>query len=238
MSDLISVIIPIYNRRTAFASALVSVYKQAYRPIEVIIIDDGSTEDVFSIVEKFKNRAPDINTIYHRQENKGAPAARNKGLELSRGNYVIFWDADVLGDDQMLEKMHQALQDNKGASFAYSSYHFGKKMILTKDFNVEELKKNNYIHSTSLIRREDVVKWDENLKRFQDWDLWLTMVEQGKIGVRINSFLFMMIPGGTMSSWLPKCAYKKPWKYLPGIKSRVYKYEKAKEVVERKHELT
>jgi len=197
---LVSIIIPVYNRRKAFTSALVSVYKQTYRPIEVIVVDDGSTEDIFSVVDKLKMKNSEVSTIYHRQENQGAPVARNKGFELSHGEYVIFWDADVLGDNKMLEKMYLALLNSPNSSFAYSSYNFGKKIILTKDFDVEELKKNNYIHSTSLIRRKDVIKWDENLKRFQDWDLWLGMVEQGKIGVRVRENLFMMIPGRTMSS--------------------------------------
>lgn len=236
-NNLISIIIPVYNRKSAFVSALASVYKQTYRPIEVIVVDDGSIEDIIGTVTKFKNRYSDVNIIYHRQENQGAPVARNKGFELSKGGYVIFWDADVLGDNKMLEKMYNALQENKDDSFAYSSYNFGKKTILTKDFNVEELKKNNYIHSTSLIRRSDAIKWDENLKRFQDWDLWLTMVGQGKIGIRVRENLFMMIPGGTMSSWLPRFVYKKPWKYLPVVKKMVERYEDAKEVVRKKHKI-
>jgi len=236
-SDLISIIIPVYNRRTALISALASVYKQTFRPIELIVVDDGSTEDIFSLVNKFKLDNSDINTIYYRQENRGAPAARNKGFELSRGKYVIFWDADVLGDKKMLEKMSQTLQNNRDASFVYSNYYFGKKKMLAEDFDVEELRKNNYIHSTSLIRREDVVMWDENLNRFQDWDLWLTMAGQRKIGVWIKEDLFFTIPGGTMSSWLPKFAYKKPWKYLPWLRNKVEKYERAREIIINKHNL-
>jgi len=235
--DLISIIIPIYNRRNIFKSALASVYKQNYRPLELIVVDDGSTEDIASLVSEFKMQHPDINTIYHKQENQGAPAARNKGFELSSGDYVIFWDADVLGYEYMLEKMYKVLQENNQASFAYSNFIHGSKMMYGREFDVQALQKNNYIHSTSLIRKKDAIKWDESLKRFQDWDLWLTMIEQNKKGVWIKMDLFVVTPGGTMSAWLPKLAYTPPFKYLPFISPIVKKYEEAREVIRKKHDL-
>jgi glycosyltransferase involved in cell wall biosynthesis len=180
-----------------------------------------------------------------RQENKGAPSARNKGLEFAKGEYVIFWDADVVGRADMLQKMVDKLEVDKITSFVYCNhllhisnniYHTTKKMC-ARAFDIESLKKVNYIHSTSLIRRQDAIKWDENLKRFQDWDLWLTMSEQGKKGVWLDEYLFEIISSGGMSRWLPSCAYKKPWKYLPWFRKEVRNYENAKRIIVEKHHL-
>jgi len=100
------------------------------------------------------------------------------------------------------------------------------------------LKQNNYIPTTSLIRRKDAIKWDESLKRFQDWDLWLTMSEAGKTGVWVDEYLFTVLGGGTMSKWLPRFAYKAPFKWLPFVSKSVNQYEKTKKVIIQKHKLS
>ena len=106
-----------------------------------------------------------------------------------------------------------------------------------REFNIEELKENNFIHTTSLIRRKDVMAWDESLKRFQDWDLWLTMSEEGKSGVWVDDELFTVLGGGTMSKWLPRLAYRAPFKWLPFVSKSVFKYEEAKKTVLQKHKI-
>lgn len=235
--EQISVVIPVYNRAEVFFRALESVAQQSYHPLEIIVVDDGSTENIRSVFDTVakKNESSDTQFIYVRQENKGAPAARNRGFEKATGTYVIFWDADAVGNTDMLQKMHIALQENPRASFAYSNFLFGKKVMRGKTFSFEELKKRNYIMSTSLIRRCEAISWDETLKRFQDWDLWLTMGEQGKQGVWIDEVLFQIEARGSMSLWLPSFAYQAPFRWLPFFAGRVRKYEQAQSVVTRKH---
>ncbi|MFA6427388.1 MAG: glycosyltransferase family A protein [Candidatus Magasanikbacteria bacterium] len=254
MQKLISVIIPVYNRTDKFRGALSSVVQQTYKDIEIIVVDDGSYTDAVEYAMrdmlKFQKydaqKEKDATALSHiehiqyiRQENKGAPSARNKGLELARGEYVIFWDADVVAEPDMLQKMVEVLEKNNEASFVYCNFTLlpMSKKMKAQQFNLDALKKNNYIHTTSLIRRKDIIKWDEALKRFQDWDLWLTMGEHGKKGVWFDEYLFCIRGGGTMSSWLPSFTYKKPWCYLPWIKSRVKKYEEAKNIVLKKHNI-
>ena len=229
---MISIIIPAYNHQDALERALVSIAAQTYRDLEIIVVDDGSAEAVS--LQTTDCRLP-VRLV--RKENKGAPSARNAGFALSKGEYVIFWDADVTGKPDMLEKMLEVLEDNYNASFAYSNHYFGHKAIPAEHFSTLSLQHGNYIHSTSLIRREDVARWDESLKRFQDWDLWITMAKAGKTGVWIDEYLFRVDTGGTMSTWLPKIAYKNPWRLLPGIAGKVRKYEDAKRVVMEKHGL-
>lgn len=235
---MISIIIPVYNHQEALKKALASIQEQTYKDVEVIVVDDGSSSKIDSEFISYIVDIPFRSYIQVvRQENKGAPSARNAGFILSKGEYVIFWDADVIGEREMLEKMLLSLEGNFDVSFVYSNHYFGKKKLPSRHWNTKALKHNNYIHSTSLIRREAVVAWDESLKRFQDWDLWLTMAEEGKSGMWIDEYLFRVIAGGTMSFWLPKILYRKPWRWIPGFSSIVDKYQIAKEIVMSKHGL-
>ena len=88
----ISSIIPVYNGEKFLAPAIESIIKQSYSPIEIIIIDDGSTDATAEVVKNFK----DQNIIYIYQPNSGAPVARNKGLSMAKGNIISFLDADDL----------------------------------------------------------------------------------------------------------------------------------------------
>lgn len=234
MFSLISIIIPLYNHDEHLPAVLSSIVRQTYRPLEIIIVDDGSTPPV----DTKKYSAGDIPITWIRQENKGAPAARNAGLDKAAGEYIIFWDADVIAEPDMLEKMVNRLEEEKDASFAYCNSRFGWKKFRIHPFDETKLKEMNYIHSTTLIRKKDAIRWDESLKRFQDWDLWLTMVEQRKKGVWIDEYLYQVVPHrGGISSWLPSCAYKKPWRYLPFFYKKVRAYEKAKDVIKKKHQM-
>lgn len=209
MPPLISIIIPVYKHEHELGLALTSIKNQTYKNTEVI--------------------------IEHDEKHEGAPVMRNRGFVKAKGDYIIFWDADIVAEPKMIEKMVNKFEQNKDVSFVYCNYYFGFKKMPAREFNFQTLQQNNYIHSTSLIRREAVVKWDERLLRFQDWDFWLTLAESGKQGIWLDEYLFKIISRGTMSSWLPSFAYKKPWKWLPGFKSRVKKYEIAKQIVKNKH---
>jgi len=231
VSSLISIIIPVYNHEQALKQALASIAAQTYKDIEVIIVDDGSAIPV-------KCQVSSVKCLILQQQNRGAPAARNRGLEEAKGECVIFWDADVIARPDMLERMHLALQQDSGASYAYSDFRFGWKKMPARPFDSEALRKNNYIHTTSLIRRSalPVKPWDESLKRFQDWDLWLTLLEQKKIGVHIPEYLFRVFSHKRgMSHWLPSFAYQAPWRWLPGVGGWVREYEAARAVVVKKH---
>jgi len=230
--ELISVVIPVYNHANVLEQCLRSIEKQTYRPLEVIMVNDGSTDNFDEVYKNLKSTITNLKLI--NQENKGAPAARNRGLKESYGKYVIFWDADVIAKPEMLAKMLAALQNNPDVSYAYCQFLFGWKKIKSHFFDVDLLKRMNYIMGTSLIRRADCPVWDESLKRFQDWDLWLTMLKNNKTGVFVPEVLFKAIVGGRVGirNWLPSFMYKLPWKI-----NSVKRYEAAREIIARKHGL-
>jgi glycosyltransferase involved in cell wall biosynthesis len=232
---MISVIIPLYNSQKTIAKTLASLEKQTYQDFEVIIINDGSTDNSELIVANYLQKTQNNNSyLFLNQKNQGAPAARNKGFKESKGEFILFCDADAILVDQALEIMLNTLIQVPSASYVYSSFNWGKKLFRLEEFNPDKLRKVPYIHTMSLIRREDfpVVGWDESIKKFQDWDLWLTMLESEKIGFWIPEVLFKITPGGTISSWLPAFAYT----FLPFLPA-VKKYKKAMEIIKQKHGL-
>lgn len=227
--QLISIIIPVYNHLSELKQAMRSIKEQTYRPFEVIIVDDGSAEPVENQIDK---REFEFALRFHRQVNRGAPVARNLGFKMSKGELVIFWDADVVAEVEMLQKMHNVLTIHPEASYVYSDFFYGKKKMRAEKFDADKLRGRNYIMTTSLMRREDFPGYDEKLKRFQDWDLWLSMLKRGKTGIYIPEVLFRVSPHKNgISSWLPSFAYKKPWVWLPGIKEKVKEFEKAKKII-------
>lgn len=232
---LISVIIPVYNHAHTLKKTLDSLFNQTFRPLEVIIVNDGSTDnftDVISVIPTEVEESLNLKIIS--QPNLGAPAARNRGFAESKGEYVIFWDADTLANPQILQKMFAYLQKHPEAAYAYSQFKFGWKRIKSQHFNVDKLKQVNYIDVTSLIRRADFTKFDESLKRFQDWDLWLTLLESGKTGVFIPEVLYEKVVGSRegISTWLPSFMYLLPWKT-----KEVKKYDSTRSIILKKHGL-
>lgn len=234
---MISIIIPVYNQAAKLGRTFESIIKQTERPLEVIAVNDGSKDDVEKIFEQYATilAKADIPCKFFNQENKGAPAARNRGFAASSGEYLFFCDADSELMPDALATMKQALADNPEASYAYSSFIWGRKLFKIGPFSAERLRQAPFIHTMALIRRSDFpqVGWDESIKKLQDWDLWLTMLEAGKQGVFIDRVLFHISPGGTISSWLPSFAYKL-LPFLPQVK----KYKTAVANIKSKHKLT
>ncbi len=229
---MISIIIPVYNQADKIGACLNSILNQTYKNYEVIIVNDGSTDNLDEAIDKHQKMLRV--TRYELRENKGAPAARNRGAREAKGDYLLFCDADAVLKQEALETMLNGLKQHPEASYVYSSFLWGRKLFKLSPFNAEKLKREPYIHTMSLIRREHFPAdgWDESIKKLQDWDLWLTMLEQGRSGVWIDKILFSVQPGGTISSWLPSFAYK----LLPFLTS-VKKYKKAMEIIKKKHNL-
>ncbi|MAG28664.1 hypothetical protein CL632_00760 [bacterium] len=216
----ISIIIPVYNHTKELVKCLESIKNQTSKDYEVIVVDDGSDE----LIQKLERV-----DLLIRQENKGAPSARNRGFKESIGRYVIFCDADVVMKPDMLAKMSKTLDENPDVSYVYSSFKFGWKKFKLWEFDADKLKEMPYIHTTSLIRREHFTGFDESLKRLQDWDLWLSMLEKGNVGKWINEMLFTVKTGGTMSSWVPSFLIK--FRFSDKSKS----YQKAILTIKKKH---
>ncbi|MEI7451847.1 MAG: glycosyltransferase family A protein [Candidatus Falkowbacteria bacterium] len=232
---MISVIIPVYNQADKITTTLDSLIKQSYQDLEIIIVNDGSRDGLDLVLENyFKTIETKIGFMVLHQANGGAPAARNAGFKKSRGEYLFFCDADAVLDYQALEIMLASLNTHPEVSYVFSSFYWGKKLFRLEEFSESKLKQMPYIHTMSLIRRSNfpATGWDESIKKLQDWDLWLTMLEAGHRGLWIDQILFKVTPGGHISSWLPAAAYSL-FPFLP----QVQKYNAALKIVKTKHHL-
>ncbi len=232
-SPQISIIIPAYNAEKIIGKCLESLFAQTHKDFEILVVDDGSTDDTLQALEPYKNRI-----IVISQANGGAPAARNKGFLASKGPYVLFSDADIIWRPDALEKLFNALKKAPEAAYAYPSFKLGKKHFRLWPFDGGKLKQVNYIHTSALLRREFFPGFDESLKKFQDWDLWLTILERGGSGVWVSETLFRVAARGTMSAWMPKIFYKIPWDSLGWKPKAMEKYEYWKKVVQEKHRIS
>ncbi len=234
MRSEIAIVIPCYNHASLLRRTLESLVCQTLQPKEVVVIDDGSQDNPKAVIDEFIQRLP---LRYVRfEQNRGAPAARNEGARLTTSPLLLFLDADAELIPQALSLMAEALQLHPEASFAYGSFLWGKKMFRGKPFSVEDLRQVNYIHTSSLLRREAFPGFDETLKKFQDWDVWLTLAKRGRLGVWIDRVLFRIEPeGGTMSRWLPKIVHKIPWPMFGYMPREIRKYRVGEAIIRKKH---
>jgi glycosyltransferase involved in cell wall biosynthesis len=235
MKPLISVIIPTYQHAAVLPRCLDSVLAQTHQPVEIIVVDDGSTDNTQTVLEPYRTRVAVI-----QQTNQGANPARNAGLVAATGEYVIFCDADVTMATDMLAKLLAVLTAKPEVSYAYCGFWFGFKHFRGVAFDAEKLRRFNFIHTSSLVRRSDFPGFDNTIKRLQDWDVWLTMLEQHKTGVLVPETLFRVSIDGASrigSSWLPSFVYRLPWHWCAWQPLAVRKYEAARKLIRSKHKL-
>ncbi len=232
---MISVVIPTYQHAKTIATCIESLLAQTVPPNEIIVIDDGSTDETRQAVESFGGRVH-----YRFQTNQGASCARNAGATLATSEFILFCDADIQAEPRMLERLSKALEEHPEASYAYSGFFWGRKRFPSRSFDPQALRRRNYIHTTSLIRRSAFPGFDPSLKRFQDWDLYLTLLENGHSGVAVHQELFTAteVPGRKgISTWLPSIAYKIPWNLIGWKPRAIADYEEARHIVKIKHDL-
>lgn len=230
---LVSVVIPAYQSADTIGQTITDVFLQSWPKLEVTVVDDGSTDDLAAAVTPWRERLKII-----RQENLGAAAARNTGAREAHGEFILFLDADMRLDSDMITTMVVALQTHLGASYAYSNFQFGPKGFRLWDFDPVSLRQRNYIHTSSVIRRSDFPWFDASLNKFQDWDLWLTMLAQNRIGLWIPRQLFRVQQRAAgMSTWLPRFVYRLPWVGRGVGSATIARYRRAEELIRRKHHL-
>lgn len=178
---LVTIIIPCYNYGQYLAEAIESALNQTYRNVEIIIIDDGSTDNTREIADQY---IPEIKYFY--KKNGGDSDARNFGIKHAQGDFVVFLDADNKLDKEFIAKTLNKLS-NDSTSFIYTQLqYFGlqKNKSQFKEFNFDTLKYQNDIDACSLIRKEvfQFVQYDINFSVFQDWDFYLSLGEKGFFG--------------------------------------------------------
>ncbi len=193
--NLVSVIIPTYNRAHLVVEAIQSVKAQSYSPIQIIVIDDGSEDATAEAIAKFEN------VEYYRQENKGQAAARNLGLSFAKGEYIATLDSDDIWHDDFLKVAVAALERFE-ADFVFLNWteivgaketvNYWEQSKICRKYhkqneewtllNAKEVRRLFFYtcpapSSALLIRRSSFVStWNEEMRIADDWSLILEMV--------------------------------------------------------------
>jgi glycosyltransferase involved in cell wall biosynthesis len=123
MKDKVSIIIPAFNASKLIVETLDSAIAQLHKNIEIIIIDDCSTDQTWNIIKTYSQKFPDIVSVY-KNKRKGACAARNYGFELSSGDYIQYLDADdILSEDKLSREVELLMSSKDPKSIAFSKWH-------------------------------------------------------------------------------------------------------------------
>jgi len=207
---LVSIVTPTYNAGQFIAEAIESVIKQSFADWEMLVVDDGSTDDTNLVVQAYLSRDHRI-TYFSLGCNSRRPSVpRNYGIRRAQGKYVAFLDSDDAWHPSKIEKQLAFFRD-KGivgvgtdAIFIsetpyYRQIYYGKGREGYIDYDYRYILHDNPIRTSSVIVRKDellaVGGFDENLDfRFiEDWDLWLRMAREGKFRILEDRFLFYRV---------------------------------------------
>lgn len=197
LSPTVSVIIPSYNYADYLPDTLQSILAQSYQDYEIILIDDGSTDDTRKVCQRLLKAYPDAPLCVIHQQNTGQPAfPRNRGIEMARGQYILCLDADDKIAPQFLEECVAVLDRHPRYSIAYPRLkEIGDSHNLWRGFeyNPETLIHWNFIPTASVFRREawlDVGGYATNVRGHEDWDFWIACAEKGHFGVLVDPATF------------------------------------------------
>jgi glycosyltransferase involved in cell wall biosynthesis len=180
---LISVIIPVYNGAAWLAEALDSVIRQSHRPLEIIVVDDGSTDNTVQVVNTF-SAGCNLSWRYVYQENQGPAAARNRGLAMAEGEFVAFQDADDVWMDDKLSQQLALLKQ-----YPLAKTVLGQTQWVQLDANGRLVSMPGALRSPRLLPhlhaalfRQEIFKQvgllDETLRCGEDLDWYLRALEQ------------------------------------------------------------
>jgi len=193
---LVSVIVPTYNAEKTIADTISSILCQSFSNLELIIIDDGSTDNTAEIVHKFNDNR--INYVY--QTNQERAETRNHGIALAQGELIAFVDSDDIWLFNKLEKQLDVIKNNPDIGLIYCDlihfddetgrelFRFSNKVNLRRGNNcIKAILRDNFIQSPTPIVRKDIFDklglFDSSLIPVEDWDMWIRIASMYEIEV-------------------------------------------------------
>lgn len=190
LHPLVTVAIPCYNYAAYVGQAIESALSQTHPRIEVVVAEDGSTDDSATVVRGFGDKVTLL-----QQANAGPSAARNLAASAAHGEYIVFLDADDILTPDFASRSLAVFRDAEDPmlGFVYSQMEmFGRTEGVTtfRDFDLPALLRDNFVHASALVRTELVQRYPydvSNRMGFEDWDFYLTLCEQGYRGKLLDA---------------------------------------------------
>lgn len=236
LSDpVVTVVVPCFNTHQHLPEAIASVRAQTFPGIELLVIDDGSTDP--QTLACLASLPPDIRVV--RQENRGLPAARNAGMRMARGRFVMPLDCDDRIEPTMIAACVEAAE-RTGAAYAYAQIALtgDASGIVRKPFNFFEQLATNHLPYCLLMRRDvwqQVGGYDEAMwQGYEDWELNIRLGAAGFFGVQVPQPLFVYSVSSTgMLNSVSKRRHAGQWRkirqrhralYRPASLWRLYRH--------------
>jgi glycosyltransferase involved in cell wall biosynthesis len=195
----VSVVIPAYNQAHYLAEAIQSVVNQTFEDYEIIVVDDGSTDDTQLVAQQFE---PSIRYIY--QDNQGLAGARNTGIQHARGDLIALLDSDDAWLPTFLASMVSLMETKPQAAVCYCGVIYidslGRKLpqsgntrVLSSEVMYDTILRMNFLIPSTIIMKRSVVitasLFDVNFRRLQDWELWVRLLRAGYIFAGLDQCL-------------------------------------------------
>ncbi len=184
-SPLVSVIIPCYNQGLYAGEAIESALGQTYKNIEIVCVDDCSTDNSAEVIREYADRHENVKFI-RQSVNSGVCAARNRAIDACLGEYILPLDADDIIDKEYVGKAVEVLNSKPEVGIVYcGARYFGRKKRRWKlpVFDKNKILFENCIFNCAMFRKKDFLtcgKYNTNMHGgCEDWDLWLSFVEHG-----------------------------------------------------------
>ena len=227
MDYYFSIIMPAFNARKFIKESIESVIHQTYSHWELIVIDDNSIDDTFSIASDFAKVDSRIK-VFHNDTNMGVSHSRNRGIKQAQGNFLAFLDSDDIWYPNKLAVQQQLIQSHPGRPIYFSSYEVindhslstSKSFLAPSEVSYSDLLKSNSIGClTSIINREIVNEPSFSEIGHEDYQLWLSILRNGASAISTADVLAgYRVHAGGLSYNKVKAAH---WRWLI-----YYKYEK------------
>lgn len=193
----VSVVVPCFNSQAYLRETLLSIIEQTLTNVEIVLVDDGSSDDTQAIIQQFIAQHPQRLFQMISQENLGVAAARNAGIAASNGTYILPLDADDLIEPSMLSACAERLDKDPRLSVIYTDRKdFGDidQTLTAGEYKLERLKYFNQLSYCCMYRKsawESVGGYRSNVSGFDDWDLWIAMALKGHLGAHIDKPLLL-----------------------------------------------